>query len=102
MASWSKGITMGTIDIAEEWKRVKREATDRLKRNFMYQLLAVIDTGGRTVRALKAGAVQQGICRDVFNISDAVNELVREELVTIEFIGGDPYLWLTKKGKEWR
>jgi len=81
--------------------KARETVTARLKENFMHQLLAVQTVGGRQLKALKEAAVQGGACEDFFDISDAVNELIREGKVRIQFIAGnDPYLWLVRKNRQ--
>lgn len=82
------------MSIVEEMQRADQEMTALLKENFMHQLLAFRAMGGIAVKLLKEAAVRTGACHDTFDISRAVNELVKEEKVTIQFIGDSPYLWL--------
>ncbi|OHA06840.1 MAG: hypothetical protein A2934_00555 [Candidatus Sungbacteria bacterium RIFCSPLOWO2_01_FULL_47_10] len=82
------------MDIVEESRRFERERTAEVKENFIHQLSANHACGGMTVKTLKYEAVKGRICNEYFDISDAVSELIREEKATLQFVGGDVYLWL--------
>lgn len=75
---------------------MEREMIDRLKENFMHQLSVYYATGGEPVKMLKARAILVNVCSAYFDISDAVNELIRENKITIQFLGDEPYLWLKR------
>lgn len=84
------------MGIVEEGQQANKEMTARTKENFMHQLLATQSIGGRMIEMLKAAAVQTRTCNSTFDISDAVNELIRERKVIIQLIGDEPYLWLDR------
>lgn len=81
-------VVDNVVDFVEQAQKERKKMTVELKENLLHQLLAARCPVGITT--LKTGA-QRAIlyCEHYSDLDDAVNELIKENKVTLHFIDED-------------